>query len=241
SLGIFPRWRRDRIGNRKLAAADCIREREIWPNGQRKPAVGRGNENKSVAEQVLPRARLDQIALGKIIHRRNITGEENIAPPPPPDLLGQRCARPNSGPDPGAALTSERVVRLVERLLEGDRAEYHKIAAFSASRSDERSEQGRQHGQAQYRQASSAKDGSNHAGSGAGDTTRWRSAWSAMAVVESQISSNLHHRKCSVLTWKLEAYMSCRADAASSRPNRAAKQGWKLGRDRRVCTGRKGA
>src|SRR5215475_3484071 len=206
SLGIFPRWRRDRIGNRKLAAADCIREREIWPNGQRKPAVGRGNENKSVAEQVLPRAQLDQIALGKIIHRGNITGEENIARHPTLDLPGQRCARPNSGHDPGAALTSERVVRLVERLLEGDRAEHHKISAFSASRRDE---QGRQHGQAQYRQASSAKDGSNHAGSGAGDTTSQRRAWTAMVVVESQISSNLHHRKCSVLTWKLEAYMSC--------------------------------
>src|SRR5262249_30756600 len=125
--------------------------------------------------------------------------------------------------------TSERVVRLVERLLEGDRAEYHKIAAFSASRRDERSEQGRQHGQAQYRQASSAKDGSNHAGSGAGDTTRWRRAWSAMVVAESQISSNLHHRKCSVLTWKLEAYMSCRVDAASSRLNPAAKQGRTIG------------
>src|SRR5262245_934360 len=209
SLGIFPRWRRDRIGNRKLAAADCIREREIWPNGQRKSAVGRGNENKSVAEQVLPRARLDQIALGKIIHRGNITGEEKVAWHPSLDLFGQRCARPNSGHDPGAALTSERVVCLVECLLEGDRSEYHNIAAFSASRKDEQSEQGRQHGQAQYRQASSAKDRSNHAGSGAGHTIRQRRAWSAMVVVASQISSNLRHRKCSVLTWKLEAYMSC--------------------------------
>src|SRR5439155_21587303 len=105
SLGIFPRWCRDRIGNRKLAAADCIREREIWPNGQRKHAVGRGNENKSVAEQVLTRARLDQIALGKIIHRGNITGEEKIARHPSLDLLGERCARPISGHDPGAVLS----------------------------------------------------------------------------------------------------------------------------------------
>src|SRR5262245_4166062 len=170
SLGIFPRWRRDRIGNRKLATADCIREREIWPNGQRKPAVGRGNENKSVAEQVLTRARLDQIALGEIIHRGNITGEEQIARHPSLDLLGERCAWPNSGHDPGAVITQKRVVRLLERLLEGDRAEYHNIAAFSPSRKDERSEQGRQHDQAQFRQASSAKDGSNYAGGGARDT-----------------------------------------------------------------------
>src|SRR5262245_29488559 len=68
SLGIFPRWRRDRVSDCELAAAERFCEREIWPNSQRKHAVGRGNENQSVAEQVLTRARLDQIALGKIIH-----------------------------------------------------------------------------------------------------------------------------------------------------------------------------
>src|SRR5215468_8058312 len=114
--------------------------REIWPNGQRKHAVGRGNEDKSVAEQVLTRAWLDQIALGKIIHRGNITGEEKIAWHPSLDLLGERCARPISGHGPGAVLTQKIVVRLVECLLEGDRSEHHNIAAFSASRKDERSE-----------------------------------------------------------------------------------------------------
>src|SRR5262245_52839449 len=193
SLGIFPRWRRDRIGNRKLAAADCIREREIWPNGQRKPAVGRGNENKSVAQQVLTRARLDQIALGKIIHRGNITGEENIARHPSLDLLGERCARPISGHDPGAVITQKRVVRLLECLLEGDRAEYHNVAGFSASRRDERSGPRRQHGQTKYRQASSAKDGSNYSGSGAGEMIRHRRAWSTTVAVERQASSNLQH------------------------------------------------
>jgi hypothetical protein len=30
-----------------------------------------------------------------------------------------------------------------------------------------------------------------------------------VVFVESQISSKLKHRKCSVLMWKLGAYMSC--------------------------------
>jgi hypothetical protein len=47
-----------------------------------------------------------KIALGKIIHRGNITGEEKIARHPSLDLLGERCARPISGHDPDAATAS---------------------------------------------------------------------------------------------------------------------------------------
>jgi hypothetical protein len=62
--------------------------------------------------------------------------------------FGQHCSRTSWDRDlvPHRVLTPERVVRLAECLLEGDRSEYHNIAALRASRKDERSEQGRQRG-----------------------------------------------------------------------------------------------